>query len=236
MGGIKNFTSTNNSRNTYKKRNTTYDCNYKYNVNKNVNNRNNNNQKQTTIIKSSDDININTTNNQLATKRYRIIGFAIFNNSLIEYLYDTGADTTIIQESFYKKILAEDQTTELVQYNGKPLKSFTTEIKVIGKLILKQCIFNDSNKSTNVELVVTEDQQCLNKCIIGTDLMSKIPVFKNLLDQAEETIKTMSDDIIQQYNQKFIHIKMEHKQICNINDTIDVKTNEINMVRDKLEN
>jgi hypothetical protein len=46
MGGIKNFTSTNNSRNTYKKRNTTYDCNYKYNVNKNVNNRNNNNQNQ----------------------------------------------------------------------------------------------------------------------------------------------------------------------------------------------
>jgi hypothetical protein len=83
MGGIKNFTSTNNSRNTYKKRNTTYDCNYKYNVNKNVNNRNNNNQKQTTKIKISDDININTTNNQLATKRYRIIGFAIFNNSLI---------------------------------------------------------------------------------------------------------------------------------------------------------
>jgi hypothetical protein len=100
MGGIKNYTPSNNSRNTHKKRNTTYDCNNKHYVNKNVNNSNNNNQKQTTILKISDDININTTNNQLATKRYRINGFAIFNNSLIEYLYDTGADTTIIQESF----------------------------------------------------------------------------------------------------------------------------------------
>jgi hypothetical protein len=46
----------------------------------------------------------------------------------------------------------------------------------------------------------------------------------------------MSDDKIQQYNQKFIHIQKEYKQICNINDTVDVKTNEINMVKDKLEN
>jgi hypothetical protein len=120
-----------------------------------------------------------------------------------------------------------------VQYNGKPLKSFTTQIKVIGKLILKQCIFNDSNKSTNVDLVVTEDQKCLNKCIIGTDLMSKLPVFKNLLDQVEETIKTMSDDIIHQYNQKFIHTQKEYKQICNINETVDVKINKINRVTDK---
>jgi hypothetical protein len=40
-----------------------------------------NNQKYPKI---NDDININTTNNQLATKRYRIKEIAIFNNSLKE--------------------------------------------------------------------------------------------------------------------------------------------------------
>ncbi len=52
MGGIKKYTPKNNSRNTHKKRNTTYDCNNKHYVNKNVNNSNNNNQKKTTILKN----------------------------------------------------------------------------------------------------------------------------------------------------------------------------------------
>jgi hypothetical protein len=144
----------------------------------------------------------------------------------------------------YNIIKKQDEETQLVKYEGRPLKSFTTEIKVIGKVILKQCIFNNSNTSTNIELIVTEDQQCLNKCIIGTDLMSKIPIFKNLLDQVEATIKTISDDIKHQYNQKSFHDQKEYKQIYNINESLslnithiektEVPLNKINQVRDNL--
>ena len=64
--------------------------------------------------------------NKCNYKSYKKVkGFAIFNNTLIEYLYDNGSDTTLITENLLRKIQLEDSNTKLVQYTGKPLKSFT---------------------------------------------------------------------------------------------------------------
>ncbi len=41
-------------------------------------------------------------------------------------------------------------------------------------------LFNIKNNINNFEIIVKEDQECTNKCKIGTDLMNQIPEFKNL--------------------------------------------------------
>ena len=38
----------------------------------------------------------------------KVKGFAIFNNTLIEYLYDSGSDTTLIYENLLRKNKLED--------------------------------------------------------------------------------------------------------------------------------
>ena len=124
----------------------------------------------------------------------------------MEYLYDSGSDTTLITEELFKQIQLEDKNTKLVKYNGKPLKSFTDEVKIIGELILNNCSFNQSDNLKNIRIIVTKNQISTNKCIIGTDLMKQIPEFDNALNMIEETINKMSENVINRYNnQKETH-------------------------------
>ena len=81
---------------------------------------------------------------------------------------------------------------------------------------LNRCAFDEANTRTNVEIIVTEDQETMNKCIIGTDLMLRIPEFKNLIDMVEEKINIMSKGILKRYdqqkNQQIIEKKVENKK------------------------
>jgi hypothetical protein len=86
-----------------------------------------------------------------------------------------------------------------VQYTGKKLKSFTSEVKIIGQLNLDKCSFNQTDNLNDVKIVVTEDQESMNGCIIGTDLMKQIPEFDSAMQQLEETIKNMSQNVIKRY-------------------------------------
>ena len=45
----------------------------------------------------------------------------------------------------------------------------------------------------------------MKKCIIGTDLMLRIPEFKNLIDMVEEKKNIMSRDILKRYDQQKIN-------------------------------
>ena len=85
-----------------------------------------------------------------------------------------------------------------MQYTGKPLKSFTSEVKIIG-LNLDKCSFNQTDKLNDVKIIVTENQELMNGCIIGTDLMKQIPEFGSAMQQLEETIKNMSQNVIKRY-------------------------------------
>ena len=102
---------------------------------------------------------------------------------MVEYLYDSGSDTTIITENIFKRIQTEDKDTRLIPYDGNPLKSFTGEIKIIGQIILTNCAFNHSDNLENIKIVVTENQKTMNGCIIGTDIMKLIPEFQIALQR-----------------------------------------------------
>ena len=150
----------------------------KQNVNKkNFFNLNFNSDNETKNVIS---INQSKTSGENFSSKQKIKGLAIFNNTLVEYLYDSGSDTTLITENIFRKIQLEDQNTKLIQYYGKPLKSFTGEVKIIGQLVLHNCAFNHSDNLEHIKIIVTENQKSINGCIIGTDLMRIIPEFNNL--------------------------------------------------------
>ena len=83
-------------------------------------------------------------------------------------------------------------------------------------------IVNIKNTINNVEIIVIENQGCTDKCLIGTDLMNQIPEFKNSLEMVEETIKSMSDEILSQYPSEFVS-NQDLKQIYKINESLSVK-------------
>ena len=63
---------------------------------------------------------------------------AIFNNSLVKYLYDGGSDISLITEDSLKNIQEGDSNTKMNQYNRQPLKSFTDEVQIIGEIKLNR--------------------------------------------------------------------------------------------------
>jgi len=71
-------------------------------------------------------------------------------------LYDTGANTSIIQMRIFNQIIKDDPTTQVVEYKGK-LKSYTTEIKTFGQILLNQCNFNRTDNHKGVKIIITED-------------------------------------------------------------------------------
>jgi hypothetical protein len=71
-------------------------------------------------------------------------------------LYDTGANTSIIQMRIFYQIIKDDPTTQVVEYKGK-LKSYTTQIKSFGQILLNQCSFNRTDNHKGVKIIITED-------------------------------------------------------------------------------
>ena len=92
--------------------------------------------------------------NEISNNNKRIKGLAIFNKTLVEYLYDSGADITIITEKIFKKIQTEDENTKIETYTGNQIKSFTSETQILGQVILKNCFFNHTDQIQNVKVIV----------------------------------------------------------------------------------
>jgi hypothetical protein len=97
-----------------------------YNLTKHKNNRYNEYSKINNKTFNSNEN--KTIYNIIKPLKKKIKGFAIFNKTLVEYLYDTGADTTIIQEKIFEQIQIKGKTTLLEIYTRNRIKSFTTEI------------------------------------------------------------------------------------------------------------
>ena len=86
-------------------------------------------------------LNLNKTStnqeNYKSRKRNQIIkGVAIFNNTLIDYLVDSGASCTLINEDVFNKIKKEAPETVLEQYKGNELYSASNKIEIIGTVKL----------------------------------------------------------------------------------------------------
>ena len=69
-----------------------------------------------------------------------IRGKAIFNNTLVQYLCDGGADKTVISRATFDRIRGEEPLTQLEPYSGGQLRSASGPIEVHGETQLRQCV------------------------------------------------------------------------------------------------
>ncbi|CAF0961739.1 unnamed protein product [Brachionus calyciflorus] len=67
-------------------------------------------------------------------------GQAFFNNSLVNYMGDSGADITVIDVKTYFLINRHEPTTILEEYHGGKLYSASGKIKIFGLVRLKRCL------------------------------------------------------------------------------------------------
>ena len=96
-----------------------------------------------------------------------IIGKAIFNGNLVNYLCDVGAEISITNENFNK--LKTNPHNETTPYQGIPLHSCLDEIRVLGTITIKKMVIDPNHYSKH-------------QCILGQDLIEKIPQLKTKLD------------------------------------------------------
>ncbi|RNA24495.1 Retrovirus-related Pol poly from transposon [Brachionus plicatilis] len=136
----------------------------------------------------------------LRLKNDRIIGNAIFNKTLVSYLFDTGEDKTIINHKLYQKIKREDSSTKLVEFKGYKLKSCSSELKIYGQINLNNCQVTANQNETlkNVSILVT-NHYSVHDCLLGRDILNRVNI--PLLNT--RVIKTKVDEFSKLIKQQF---------------------------------
>ena len=126
---------------------------------------------------------------------------AIFNNTLVSYLFDTGAQRTIINESLYVRLKREDPSTELLKYNGRALFSCNKKLTIYGVVYLRQCKLTDKSNDLlkDVPIIVT-NHKSKHECLLGRDLMKKVPCFHSQVTDMDNKIKTSSEHLTKIHN------------------------------------
>ncbi|RNA36435.1 hypothetical protein BpHYR1_030232 [Brachionus plicatilis] len=137
---------------------------------------------------------INAVNLRKRPNRERpVIGVAIFNNTLVNYLCDSGADRTIINTKTFNLIKRHAPGTELEIHSGSELFSCSGPIKILGKVKLSRCIVSREEILKNVEILVTETV-FNNDCLLGRDLINKLKHIGPRFEHIKTMVKTMSDE------------------------------------------
>ena len=122
-----------------------------------------------------------------------IMGLAIFNNSIVDYMLDTGAGVTVIGSQLYEKIVEECPGCKLEQYDNK-LSSANSELKVKGLLRLERCMISTKLDLEDAKVVVVEDLKGLS-CLVGRDWIGRIPHLKDTYKEQVELIQKMKKEL-----------------------------------------
>jgi ethanolamine utilization protein EutQ (cupin superfamily) len=145
------------------------------------------------------------------SKVYKPIrGKAIFNNTLIDYQCDNGADRTIINKDIFEKIMREAPETSLHKYTGVPLKSVTGRIQIKGVIVLDRCIISPESELGNVEVIVV-DMDSNNQCLVGRDIICMVPELRKEL----KTIKARISEWSKRIDEQFYEIKLVESYVDN---------------------
>jgi len=128
------------------------------------------------------------------------------------------------------RIKKEDPGTILEPYTGKPLWSCNKKLTVYGQICLRNCqITGDCLK--NVTVIVT-NHKSQYECLLGRDLMKKVPNFDVTLTNMEKDIKTSAVNITELHNSMIktentiepseIHLKEEELHDNNRNIQVEL--------------
>ncbi|CAF0898709.1 unnamed protein product [Brachionus calyciflorus] len=193
----KNMRSTNfNYQNNYSSQQYSNNNNYKPNSNDNLSQTN---FKPESKNEASTDSKLE--NNCVAAKsQNKFKGNAIFNKTFVSYLFDTGAVRTIINKKLFEQLKQDDPTIQLKPFTGPKLYSCSSKIKIFGQVVLKKCQLTSDSKLnlTNAILVVT-NHKSKNDCILGTDLIERVPCFNRKINGINTTMRDISYSLEKQF-------------------------------------
>ena len=90
-----------------------------------------------------------------------IIGQAIFNGIIVNYLCDGGADVTIIDEKLLEKLIGKNQTA-IITYKRNQINSCSGKITIFGTVNVEECIIDPDIKLPEVQLIATNQIPNMN--------------------------------------------------------------------------
>ena len=128
-----------------------------------------------------------------------LFGLAILNNTLVEYLYDSGAVTTIISEETYNLIKAQDPKTHLKTYRGRSLYSANKKMTILGTVRFRKCIFSPQLSFRGLIAIVCQDLKG-DECLLGRNWQRRIPPMKDTLDSMSLLIEQYSKGVKEIYD------------------------------------
>ena len=94
----------------------------------------------------------------------------------------------------YEKIKKESLGTKLEPYTEHGLRSFNSELKIIGEIRLDRCLMSADFEIKDAVCLVTH-QLSGKTCILRRDWSLKIPRLARTLHNMTKTVKEMSDSI-----------------------------------------
>ncbi|CAF0955455.1 unnamed protein product [Brachionus calyciflorus] len=149
---------------------TQYNQRYQNNYDKNYQNlsvqKSNFGQVPKTEQKNDEKVLVVDQNGNKNTKNRPIVGKALFNNTLVNYLCDTGADRSIINIKTFNLIRRHDTNTVMKPFEGCKLYSCINEMKIFGVVYLKRCLIVPSYNLENTMSESDLDNLELNDTVV----------------------------------------------------------------------
>ncbi|CAF1153594.1 unnamed protein product, partial [Brachionus calyciflorus] len=163
-----------------------------------------------------------------------IKGQAIFNNTLVNYMCDSGADITVIDVKTYSLIKRHAPESYLEDYRGGKLYSASGEIYIYGLLRLNRCLIAPGISLNNTNVIVTNNCSG-HQCLIGRDIINRIPALKQRIDSIKSIFREYSTGVL-----KIFRDEMKKKRCRNQNFLCDlnrrVNSQQLDLTQQKKEN
>ncbi len=103
-----------------------------------------------------------------------IQGKMLLNQLMVSYLFDTGAELTVIARETYEKLNTAEDPIILREYSGPRICSVDGKVKVLGAINVKKCMIADDCTVFNAKIIVLDKVQ-QHDCLMGRDLIQRIP-------------------------------------------------------------
>ena len=145
------------------------------------------------------------------------------DSNLVNYLCDGGADISIINENLFNKLKINPQN-EITPYQGNPLHSCSGEIRVLGTINIKELVIDPKTILHNIQMLAT-NHNSKHQCILGRDLIDKIPQLKTHLDGMKIIVKTMSE-AVREYFYTIKKVERSNKK-QNVDVNIEAESSDI---------
>lgn len=132
-----------------------------------------------------------------------ITGFGLLNGVLVEYLYDDGADDTIISFNLFMKIATSNFPVTLSEYTGPNISSCSGKLPIYGSVSLEECIIDPNNPLLfkNSQVVVAKLTSKYD-CIVGRNFIYKIQSLKRIVEDLRHQVYKMSETVFDEYKSR----------------------------------